>query len=151
MSKNPAAHQEGEGASVSRRCDYCFSCYQCAEQVSVSLWDVETGTIRKMYSCRMAGNVTVSSRSDGRAVNITLLGTSYLLCAPRAVPFIYVWNLLKASIYLGNLHVAYNAPISCMPGRLPHVQEPVGVIGDFIFCNIKLPHPSEQVSGSNPP
>ena len=92
----PAARQESEGASVNRRCDYCFSCSQNAEQVSVSVWDVENGTVRRTYSCT-TGNV--SSRGDGKAVNIALLGTTYLLCAPRAVPFIYVWNLSKARLY----------------------------------------------------
>ena len=106
LTQTPAARQENEGSSVNRRCDYCFSCYQSAEQISVSLWDVETGTIRRTYSCT-AGNV--SSRGDGKAVNIALLGSSYLLCAPRAVPFIYVWNLSKVfnSVYLSKFGMLY--------------------------------------------
>ena len=89
-----AARQEKESTSVSRRFEYCFSCYQSAEQVSVSLCEVETGTVRRTYSCT-AGSV--SSRGDEKAVNIALLGSTYLFCAPRAVPFIYVWNLARVS------------------------------------------------------
>ena len=98
MSKLTPPGQGSEAtAVVKRRCDYCFTCYHCAKNVSVSLWDVETGTIHKTYSFE-AGNVT--RHGDGKAVNIAVLGSSYLLCAPRAVPFIYVWNLTKAGIFI---------------------------------------------------
>ena len=83
-------------AAVVGRYDYCFTCH-CAEHVSVSLWDVQTGTIRRTYSCSAGSS---SRRSEGKAVTIALLGSSYLLCAPSAVPFIYVWSLTKASTFL---------------------------------------------------
>ena len=82
---------------VRKRNDYCFTCCLNPENISISLWDVESGTTRRMYTCETG---TMTKAGKGKAVSIALLGTSYLLCAPRTIPFIYVWNLKKASLNL---------------------------------------------------
>ena len=82
---------------VRKRTDYCFTCCLSSENISISLWDVESGTTRRTYTCE-TGNIAKPGK--GKAVSIALLGTSYLLCAPRTIPFIYVWNLRKASLNL---------------------------------------------------
>ena len=78
-----------------RRNDYCFTCSQDQNNISISLWDVETGTSRKHYSCETASLSKCGMRT---AVIIALLGSNYLLCAPRTLPFIFVWNLMKARL-----------------------------------------------------
>ena len=97
MNSSSSKNKSGEGSEVTdvvrKRTDYCFSCHQSPKNVSVSLWDVETGTTQRTYSCETG---SVSEGGEGKAVSIALLGSSYLFCAPQTVPFIYVWNLKKA-------------------------------------------------------
>ena len=82
-------------ASVKK--DYCFSCSQGRKLLSVAVWDVKTGIVCKVYSCDTGVNTSgAGPKSDvGGAAAVCLLGESHLLCAPRAIPFIYVWNLKK--------------------------------------------------------
>ena len=74
------------------RTEYCFSCHQDSKQLSISLWDLETGTTRRIYNCDVR-----SSSKHGKG-KIALLGTNYLLYASQTVPFIYVWNIKKVGI-----------------------------------------------------
>ena len=80
---------------VRKRTDYCFTCCLSPENISISLWDVESGTTTRTYTSETG---SIAKPGKGKAVSIALLGTSYLLCAPRTIPFIYVWNLKKASL-----------------------------------------------------
>lgn len=76
------------------RHDYCFTCSQGQKLLSVSVWDVKTGITIRVYS-----SDTGSTQGVGGAAAICLLGETHLLCAPKAIPFIYVWNLKKVAIY----------------------------------------------------
>lgn len=91
---------QGEGREltnvVRKRTDYCFTSHLTPENISISVWDVESGTTRRTYTCE-TGNMT-KPPGEGKAISIGLLGTRYLLCAPRTIPFIYVWNLKKAGL-----------------------------------------------------
>ena len=80
------------------RQDYCFTCSQGKKLLSVSVWDVRTGTILRVYSCD-AGSAEV-----GGAAAVCLLGKTHLFCAAKATPFIYVWNLKKV---LNNIFIQF--------------------------------------------
>lgn len=86
-----------------KRSDYCFTCYQSPKNIGIALWDVESGTTRRTYSCE-TGNLPQPS-GEGKAISIALLGSYYLFCAPRTVPFIYVWNLKKAGLIFDHIYI----------------------------------------------
>ncbi len=90
------AKQRGEMALPERR-DYCFTCSQGQKLLSVSAWDVRTGITARIFSCDTGVNSSrVGSKEDvGGASAVCTVGETHLLCAPKSVPFIYVWNLKK--------------------------------------------------------
>lgn len=53
--------------------------------VRVAVWELGSGATKRTFSCEAQGG--------GNA--LALLGRTYLLCALRAIPFIYVWHLKK--------------------------------------------------------
>lgn len=78
------------------RHDYCFTCSQGKKLLSVSVWDVRTGVTLRVYSCD-TGSAQGAGQGVwvGGAAALCLLGETHLLCAPKAIPLIYVWNLKK--------------------------------------------------------
>ena len=82
---------------LSDRRDYCFTCSQGQKLLSVAVWDVKTGIVCRVYSCDTGVTTGAGSTGVGGASAVCLLGETHLLCAPKVVPFIYVWNLKKVS------------------------------------------------------
>lgn len=66
----------------------------------MTAWDVETGVAVRTYSCDAgfsgsSGLTSGGGGGGGGSIALCLLRESHLLCAPRNLPFIYVWHLQK--------------------------------------------------------
>ena len=53
--------------------------------VRITAWEPSKGTVKRTYSCD----------AQGGGAALALLGSSYLLCALKSLPFIYAWHLRK--------------------------------------------------------
>lgn len=67
-----------------------FSCSHGVggRSVKISAWAPSKGAVQRTYSCE----------AQGGGAALALLGKSYLLCALKSIPFIYVWHLRKVSV-----------------------------------------------------
>ena len=66
-----------------------FSCSHGAggRSMKISAWAPSKGAVQRTYSCE----------AQGGGAALALLGKTYLLCALKNLPFIYVWHLRKVS------------------------------------------------------
>lgn len=55
--------------------------------VKISAWAPGKGAVQRTYSCE----------AQGGGAALALLGKTYLLCALKSLPFLYVWHLRKVS------------------------------------------------------
>lgn len=60
--------------------------------VKIAVWEPSKGAVKRTYSCE--------AREGGAA--LAVLGKTYLLCALKSLPFIYVWHLRKVALARDN-------------------------------------------------
>ena len=80
--------------SMEKRRDLCFACTQSQKSLNVCVWDVQNGVALRTFSCDGGHS---GSQLSSNAAALCLLKEGHLLCAPKNLPYIYVWNLTKVS------------------------------------------------------
>ena len=77
---------------MEKRRDLCFACTQSQKSLNVCVWDVQNGAVLRTFSCDGGHS---GSQLSCNAAALCLLKEGHLLCAPKNLPYIYVWNLTK--------------------------------------------------------
>ena len=97
----PSAGRPRVAMSRSLMCEeIAFSCSQGGGSggLRVAAWDPSKGAVKRTYSCE----------AQGGGAALVLLGKTYLLCALKAMPFIYVWHLRKVATLHGETRKAFH-------------------------------------------
>lgn len=97
---------------MEKRRDLCFACTQSQKSLNVCVWDVQNGVALRTFSCDGGHS---GSQLSSNAAALCLLKEGHLLCAPKNLPYIYVWNLTKEHTILKIACAGLVRSLSCSP------------------------------------